>query len=367
MAARSIRRAGIAALLATFALVSTGCGKTGAPVPPAPRGPLNPGNVVARQVGERLIVLFDVPSPRGKKPAQRPVRAQLVRLEYAPGRPAPYDLGAFRRRSTQVGELEGSAIEPGRRVRFTDSATDLGGADLTGWTLRYGVRVLDRRGRSSPLVVAKDLVPVKPPPSPSDLAGEATADGVRLTWTAPTDEESPRFNIYRGPDDGQIAELPLNATPVGSSEYLDTEVVAGSTYLYEVRTLAAEEPPLRESAPSPVSRILAEDRFAPARPGGLVAVQERLAVRLFWNPNDERDLAGYRVYRRELPDGAWDRIGPETVAEPLYLDERVTVGTSYSYRVTAIDRATPPNESGSSETAELTPAAEPTGEDGETP
>jgi hypothetical protein len=344
------------ALLAVASLL--GCGKIGAPVPPEPRGPLSPGNVVARQLGEEVLVRFDVPEPHGSKPAQRPVRAELVRLDYAPGRPAPYDLDAFRRRSTLVAELEGAAIEPGRRVAFTDPARGLGGADLTGWTLRYAVRVLDRRGRSSPLVVAPDLVPVTPPLPPSGLGGEPTADGVRLTWTSPPVEDA-RFNVYRGPDEGDVGEQPLNATPLTSTDYVDREVAPGTVYRYEVRTLASGEPPLRESRPSTQARILAEDRFPPAAPGGLVAVQERLAVRLFWNPNDEPDLAGYRVYRRSGVDEEWERIGLDPVAEPLYLDQGVAVGVAYTYRVTAIDRADPPNESGPSETADLTPAEEP--------
>ena len=86
-----------------------------------------------------------------------------------------------------------------------------------------------------------------------------------------------------------------------------------------------------------------------------MAVQEGKAVRLFWNPNKEKDLAGYRVYRRDAA-GEWRRIGPELGVEPLLLDPDVLPGTHVSYRVAAVDRAG--NESAPSEAVELDVAAD---------
>jgi hypothetical protein len=103
---------------------------------------------------------------------------------------------------------------------------------------------------------------------------------------------------------------------------------------------------------------LTEDRFAPAPPRGLVTVQEGLAVRLFWDPNRERDLAGYRVFRK-IEDGEWERIGPAVVSNALHLDADIDVGQRLAYRITAIDRADPPNESGPSEEKTLVVLAEP--------
>ena len=101
-------------------------------------------------------------------------------------------------------------------------------------------------------------------------------------------------------------------------------------------------------------------RFAPAAPDGLVAVQEGEAVRLFWNPNAERDLGGYRVYRK-TGDGAWTTLDPDPVGQAQYLDRALSPGDAVSYRVTAIDRADPPNESEPSEPAGLTVAEDPDG------
>jgi len=90
----------------------------------------------------------------------------------------------------------------------------------------------------------------------------------------------------------------------------------------------------------------------------LVTVQEGLAVRLFWDPNRERDLAGYRVYRR-LEDDDWQLISPDTASNPLFLDNEIEIGQGLAYRVTAVDRADPPNESKPSEEKLLVVLAEP--------
>ncbi len=133
-----------------------------------------------------------------------------------------------------------------------------------------------------------------------------------------------------------------------------------------MRVALAEGRPHRESANSETISVLAEDRFAPRAPSGLVAVQEGTAVRLFWDPNPERDLRGYRVFRRSLAPGRetdWERIGPDPVERPLYLDAEIEIGQHLAYRVVAVDRATPPNESRPSGEVEIELLGEPsTGE-----
>ncbi len=314
-----------------------------------------PSDVTARQEGDAAVAAFTAPQPRGEKPSQTPMRAELVRVEYRPGLHPPPDAGAFRRRGTVVATFAEGPIKPGARIQIKDpSIAQLEGGGV-GWTLRYGVRVLDRRGRPSPLVVATDLVPVAPPPPPRGLRGEATADGVRLTWSPPTPEGEYKFNVYRAAAGEPWGERPLNNAPLRSPEYLDPDIVPGHSYRYEVRTAAADELPYRESSSSEPCSVLAQDVFPPTSPTGLIAVQEGAAVRLFWNPGAEKDLAGYRLYRK-VGEGEWARVGPEIMKEPTFLDTDVHPGQHLGYRVTAVDRAG--NESTPSAQVELDVAEE---------
>jgi hypothetical protein len=301
-----------------------------------------------------------VPEPRGSRPAQQPVEAELVRVAYPPGLAAPLDPDAFRRRGAVVGATKGDPLDRESRAVLEDGRLDELEGRARGWTLRYGVRVRDRHGRPSPLVVAPDLVPVDAAGPAGDLAGEPTADGIRLSWSPLASAESAPFayNVYRATGDGPWPETPLNEEPVSGTLYLDSTVTAGQVYRYTVRVAHASDGPFREGESSRPLVVEAADRFAPAAPGGLVAVQEGKAVRLFWNPCPEPDLAGYRV-RRRMGDGPWEPIGPEPLVHPSFLDAAVEVGQRPAYRVTAIDRMTPPNESPPSTEVELEILAEP--------
>ena len=146
--------------------------------------------------------------------------------------------------------------------------------------------------------------------------------------------------------------------PLATPDHLDATVEVGTTYRYVVRTVAAAGPPYRESGSSNAALVDASDRFPPESPAGLVAVQEGSAVRLLWNPGAARDLEGYRVYRA-LGGDEFTRIGPELVPQPSFLDPGVPKDTLVRYRVTAIDRATPPNESPPSSEVDLRVAADP--------
>ena len=347
------------ALLLTWAAFPLACGKVGPLQPPAPRGPLPPAAVEARQVGDRVEVALTVPQARGHDPSQTVQRTELLRVAYPSGRTPPLEPDALRVRGHVVASREDEKAKPGDRIVLADPSVSQLADGGIGWTLRYGVRVRDRRGRPSPLVVAKDLTTVPPVPAPRALSGQASADGVRLTWEAPPDASpSATYNVYRGPVDGRLSERPLNVQPLSSRDELDAGVEAGKSYRYVVRAVAADGPPYRESASSNEAVVDASDRFPPAAPSGLVAVQEGSGVRLLWNPGSETDLEGYRVYRK-LGEGAFERIGGDIVRQPSFLDAGVAPGSVATYRVTAIDRTVPPNESATSAEVELRVVADP--------
>jgi hypothetical protein len=340
---------------AGFALA---CGKIGPLQPPAPRGPLPASAVAARQIGDRVEIALTVPEPRGSKPSQAVERTEILRVAYPHGRTPPEEPDALRVRGDVVVAVDAAYGKPGDRLVIADPTFHQLTEGGIGWTLRYGVRVRDERGRPSAIVVAKDLTTVPPAAAPRGLAGQASADGVRLTWAEPEGAENATYNVYRGPADGRLSEHPLNEQPLSTHDDLDMTVEDGKVYHYVVRAVAAPGPPYRESASSNVAVVDASDRFAPAAPSGLVAVQEGSAVRLLWNPGAESDLDGYRIYR-QLGEGNFTRIGDPIVRQPSFLDTGVAAGTVVRYHVTAIDRASPPNESGPSSEVELRVVADP--------
>jgi fibronectin type 3 domain-containing protein len=101
------------------------------------------------------------------------------------------------------------------------------------------------------------------------------------------------------------------------------------------------------------------DVYAPAAPTGFAVSAEGGVLKLFWFPNDETDLAAYRVYRSESETGEFVQIGSVAPTETSFVDQAVKPGVRYYYCLTAVDGAEPPNESSRSEVRgdRLPPAA----------
>ncbi len=95
---------------------------------------------------------------------------------------------------------------------------------------------------------------------------------------------------------------------------------------------------------------------APAAPSGLTATGGDGFVDLDWNDNFEGDLAGYNVYRSTVSGGSYTQLNGALLLTSGFLDPTVNNGTTYYYVVTAENTSV--EESGFSDEASATPAAE---------
>jgi len=77
------------------------------------------------------------------------------------------------------------------------------------------------------------------------------------------------------------------------------------------------------------------DYVAPAPPQGVVALAGDNMVKLTWLPNNEPDLAGYKIYVSGTYSGRYDLIG--TTRSTHFVDRDVINGETYYYAVTAYD------------------------------
>ncbi|MGH2571297.1 MAG: hypothetical protein ACRDGR_08735, partial [bacterium] len=78
--------------------------------------------------------------------------------------------------------------------------------------------------------------------------------------------------------------------------------------------------------------------LAPAAPDSLDFTSTPSAITLIWKPNGEPDLAGYNVYRSLTSGGPWTKKNVELVrAGARWVDEGLSVGAQFHYRVTAVD------------------------------
>ncbi len=263
------------------------------------------------------------------------------------------------------------------RVFLEDRIFKKYGIKAEGKKFYYAIRLMNEKKQQSPLSEIVSLITCRPIPSPINLKAIVLEHGIKLSWDLPNIETLkeivPLFNIYRiemtDPDadtseDPKRTDLPnffsraasmdeemaylfhsINEKPIHGNEFTDESFLFGKNYLYAVRSLRDESVPYRESENSNIVRISPQDLFAPQSPKGLIAVAEEAVIRLFWYPNSEKDLGGYRIYRESEKQGRFVLIAETLPHITSYTDENVTPGQAYQYYVTSFDSSEQVNES----------------------
>jgi hypothetical protein len=225
---------------------------------------------------------------------------------------------------------------------------------LTRTYVAYGTTT---RGRKGPLSPRTEVPLVPPPPPPEGPAIAYDEKGVTVTWpdvgppraaqpppdatalpSTPIGDTRPAiaYNVY----DATNAATPIKLTnaPVAEAKFLDNRMAWGEKRCYTVRTAETIGGFTIESdAPEARCKILV-DRFPPAAPQGVQGIPSEGAINLIWQPNAEKDLAGYVVLRAAAPGEQFEPITPAPIQETLFKDE-VPRGVPYVYTVKAVDRA----------------------------
>jgi hypothetical protein len=351
------------AILAAGALGVAGCGKKGPPQPPVRIVPRPAQNVHVRQTGPDVVLEATIALSRSDGSPLGPGSVvRIMRMRASPTlRPASvsarYLMTVFQKEGKNLASVGGAdlqrAVATGGRIVYHDKAA-LGPVSGTGAgtpveppaRYLYAVQVVDERGERSALSVPQEIQLMPPPPPPVRLKVETAEGEVQLSWESGAPEKPGEiYNVYRRLAAQEEEPLvPLNVAALAERIFVDGKFQYGETYRYAVRALLLPPPPLRESVSSDEVEVRPLDVFPPKAPTGLAAAVEGQAIKLYWFPNSEPDLRGYRIYRRE-EKGEFLSIGQVEGAETSFADAAVVRGVRYHYAVTAVDGATPPNES----------------------
>src|SRR5262249_12389557 len=155
-----------------------------------------------------------------------------------------------------------------------------------------------------------------------------------------------RYNVY---DTGaKPAPLKLTRTPTAEPTYSDERIAWGEERCYTIRAVETIGDLTIESDAPPPSCVTPVDTFPPAPPANLQSSPAEGSVSLIWDPNSEKDLAGYVVLRGDSA-ATLEPITPEPIQETTFRDQ-VAVGRRFTYAVKAVDKAG--NQSKPSKTVE---------------
>ena len=201
----------------------------------------------------------------------------------------------------------------------------------------YEVEAFDGTADSPFSNVASATVPSPPaaPAAPTNLTATAAASpaSVSLSWTDNATNAT-SYTVERS--DGTTGDWTVIASGLSATAtaYVDSNVTAGASYSYEVEAYDA-------TAASPFSNVAsATVPYAPpVAPANLTATASAspASVSLSWTDN-ATNATSYTVERSDGTTGDWTVIASNLSATATsYMDNNVTAGASYSYKVEAFN------------------------------
>lgn len=310
-------------------LMMAGCGMVAAPAPPSLKLPQPVDDLTAQRTGNDVALHWTMPKRTTDKVLL--VGKQSAQVCRRVGSGPCSTVGNF-------------AFAPEASASFVDHLP----AALTAGAARpliYTVELFNSAGRSAGPSNEAITAAGTAPPRVEDLRGRAQADGVVLSWTPTGRNETIRIHRVLDEKAAVPAQQTLEFSGADEGRVLDRDAVLDHTYTYTVQrvakiTMRGESVEVAGLTSKPM-RIDARDLFPPATPTGLQAVAdpEARAIDLSWQPDTEADLAGYRVYRREVGTSAQPEwVSGAVEAEPSFRDANAQPGHTYWYSVSAVDK-----------------------------
>jgi len=256
---------------------------------------------------------------------------------------------------TSLGEYEYDST--GYRVRRDDSGAHRrtyyfrdGSGKLLSEYSKPTESTLEPQWSRDYVYAASDLVAIvrnSAPIEPAWLDSSASPSGIHLSWVANSETDLFGYNVYKMTSSGSGYVRANTSTLVGTSfddpNMLFSPPGVGVSTHY---VLVAVDTAGNESRYSVDRVITPGDTNAPAVPTGLAASGENGWASLTWSPNSEVDQAGYNVFRSQTSasaGGVFTKINAHPVATQSYSDLGLPNGTTFYYKIAAVDTAGNPS------------------------
>lgn len=185
-------------------------------------------------------------------------------------------------------------------------------------------------GADNPDIAGIEIWTQPPLPSaPTGLAGTGSTSQVSLTWTAGANATS--YNVYRGTSAGGESGTPI-ATGITGTSYIDANVSNGTTYYYKVAGVNSAGTSAMSNEASALPHVV-----PPPTPGNPTAVAGFGNISISWGTS--AGAASYNLYRSTTSGGEGTTAYVSGLAGTSYTDSAVTAGTTYYYKVAAVNSA----------------------------
>lgn len=337
----------LAVLCGLLALsVLNGCGYKTRPVPPQEIVPKPVADLQYELDETGVTLLWTYPSETLKGQAINEIksfklyRAVVQPEEYCETCPIPFGEpltipgGAVAAGKPRQAEYKTTLLRPGNLYFFMVRAS-------TGWWAESG---------DSNIVSFMWNIP---PAAPADLTVEAGDGRVKLAWPAVIAhmdgspiKEPVGYRIHRSQGGAPFVVL---GGLLEKTEFVDTAVTNGRKYRYRVQAVTMYAKGEVGGGISRTVEAVPVDRTSPAVPAGVNAIMTAAGVKVVWDPVENADVRGYRVYRRAEGQRKPVLIGEVKVPTAIFDDRTPPEAGRWYYSVSSIDGASPANESPASE------------------
>ncbi len=340
-----------------FLLLLSFCGKKGPILPPVVKIPKPVKDCNAIQRGNKVILEWSLPNTYTDGSPMAEIaeveiwlwkkKSEESRNENPAKKEARISLEEFQKEAELLALIKNEDIPHYRiqeekdiiQCRYT---YELSGEDVLSETLIFSFKIKDGRKRLSAFSELLVIQPKILPPPPMNPNAVVFEEHIKITW-----EESEKstnestipivkgYNIYRSEGRGRMSRI--NPKVIKETAFIDKKFEFGFTYFYMIRTTISDSAPFYESDDSEIIEILAKDVFPPDAPVGLIAIAGEDYIALSWDANSEKDLAGYRIWRKKEEEHKYILLTPDPVKENVYNDIVVEKNIRYCYAITALD------------------------------
>ena len=348
---RSLGRVAGLAVLGIFLLLSSSCGFKNAPIPPQSVVPTAISDLLyqTNDTGVRLSWSYPVKtingSPLDNIASFALYQAEVPLEDYCGTCPVPFG---------EPLQIDGGSPIDGKIRKKADYELSL---------LRPGYKYFVKvRSRTSWWADSADsnivsFVWYQPAAAPQGVTATPGDGQISLSWQPVTvlTDGSPvttamQYRVLRSTSEKDFEPL---GKPVATTEYVDRRVQNGLRYFYTIQSMMVFKDALINGGISEDVSATPIDLVPPTSPLGVTVVRTGTGTKVFWERSDAADIGGYRVYRRAADRDNYELLAEVDKDSTLYVDTEAKEDVRYYYAITAIDRATPPNESNKSKEATL--------------
>ena len=196
----------------------------------------------------------------------------------------------------------------------------------------------------------KIAVTFLPKPSPPvRVKCEVSASVVELQWQ-PSPVNVPAgteifYHVFRRKSSNLASPLRrITPEPISETSYIDVGLTDWRAYEYSVTELLVADQIARESGYSVPVKVVPGDYTPPSAVQNFMALCYLGGIQLVWDPAQDADLAGYRVYRLDTVKGT-EISFTVPPAHHEYFDREIIRGRKYVYKVVSFDTSERHNES----------------------